>query len=251
MENNNWISYNELAWVDPIIAPPEEHAAETEKLYRLIRDNSRFAPGTLLHLGSGAGLNDYTFKKYLQVTGVDISDGMLEVAGRINPEAEYLKGDMRTVNLNKQFDAVACTEAIGYMLTLEDTRQAVSTAYNHLKQGGVFLFTALLKEEFRENNFAYTGSKDDIEITVFENNYRPDPESSTYEAAMIYLIRRLGKLEIHTDLHQGSLFSKETWTRLLKEFNFEIVETKMTDNYSPYLLGEGSYPIQVFTCIKS
>jgi len=250
MENNNWISYNELAWVDPIIAPPEEHAAETEKLYRLIHDNSRIVPKTLLHLGSGAGLNDYTFKKYLQVTGVDISDGTLEIARQINPEAEYFKGDMRNVSLNKQFDAVACTEAIGYMPTLEDTRQAVSTACSHLRQGGVFLFTALLKEEFRENNFAYTGSKEDIEVTVFENNYRPDPESSTYEAAMIYLIRCAGELEIHTDIHQGSLFSKETWIRLLEEFGFEIVETKMTDNYSPYLLGESSYPIQVFICVK-
>ncbi len=250
MENNNWIGYNELAWVDPIIAPPEDFAAEAEKLGRLIRDNSRINPQTLLHLASGAGLNDYTFKKYFQVTGVDISDGMLEVARQINPEVEYCKGDMRSINLNKKFDAVACTEAIGYMLTLEDTRKAVSTACRHLKEGGVFLFTAQLKEEFRENNFAYTGSKDDIEITVFENNYRPDPESNIYEATMIYLIRRKGELEIYTDLHRCSLFNKETWLKLLEEFGFEIIEDRITDTYDPFIMGEGSYPVQVFTFIK-
>jgi len=250
VNNSNWISYNELAWVDPILAPPEDCVEETEYLCRLIREQSRIEPKTLLHLGSGAGINDYTFKKYFQVTGVDISDGMLEVARQINPEVQYHKGDMRTANLGETFDAVTCTEAIGYMLTLEDTRQAVSTAYKHLKPGGVFLFTALVKEDFRENNFVYTGTKGNIEITVFENNYRSDPESSVYEATMIYLIRRRGELEVYTDSHLGSLFSLEDWTGLLKEFNFELREDVMTDNYKPYLMSEGSYPIQVFACTR-
>ncbi len=250
MENCNWISYNELAWVDPIIAPPENFVRETEFLCRLIREHAQIEPGTLLHLGSGAGINDYTLKRHFQVTGVDISDGMLETARKINPEVDYYKGDMRTFDPGKKFDAVACMEAIGYMLTLEDTRRAVSTAFRHLNRGGVFIFTALVKEDFKANNFVYTGSKGDIEITLFENNYRPNPESAIYEATMIYLIRRRGELEIYTDRHHGSLFSLDTWTGLLKEFGFAIKTNKITDTYSPYLLGEGSYPIRVFTCVK-
>jgi len=41
-----------------------------------------------------------------------------------------------------------------------------------LKPGGVLLIVANIKEEFRENNFVYTGSKGDVEVTIFENNYR-------------------------------------------------------------------------------
>lgn len=250
MENVNWPGYNELAWIEPIIAPPEDYAADTEHKCRLIRQHSRIEPKTLLHLGSGAGMNDYTFKKYFRVTGVDISDGMLEMARQINPGAVYYKGDMRTVTLGEQFDVVVCMEAIGYMLTVEDTRRAVSNAYEHLKPGGVFLFTTLLKDDFRENNFAYSGKRGNIEVTVLENNYLPDREGTTYEATLVYLIRRRGELEIHTESHFLSLFTLETWTGLLRECNFTVTTGRDTDSYNSYLLGEGSYAVRVFTCVK-
>jgi len=250
METGNWPGYNELAWIEPIIAPPEDYTASTEQKCRLIRQHSRIEPQTLLHLGSGAGMNDYTFKKHFRVTGVDISDGMLEMARQLNPEAVYYRGDMRTVALGKQFDVVVCMEAIGYMLTVEDTRRALSKAYEHLKPGGVFLFTTLLKDDFRENNFAYSGARGDVEVTVFENNYLPDPEGTTYEATLVYLIRRRGELEIHTERHFLSLFKLETWAGLLRECNFAFTGSKETESYNSYLLGEGSYPVQVFTCVK-
>ncbi len=89
VNKDKWIGYEELAWIEPIIAPPEQFREETESYCRLIRKHARIEPHTLLHLASGAGINDYTFKKYFNVTGVDISRGMLEVAKEINPEVTY------------------------------------------------------------------------------------------------------------------------------------------------------------------
>ena len=69
-----WLAYNELAWIDHIIAPPDEYAEETELLINAIKEHSVNEVKTLLHLGCGAGGNDYIFKRYYQVTGVDISE---------------------------------------------------------------------------------------------------------------------------------------------------------------------------------
>jgi len=44
METGNWPGYNELAWIEPIIAPPEDFAADTEDKCRLIRQH----PGSSL-----------------------------------------------------------------------------------------------------------------------------------------------------------------------------------------------------------
>lgn len=250
MKKPKWRAYNELAWTDPIIAPPEEYAEETEIFSKVIKENSKIKPKNLLHLGCGAGGHDYTFKKHFKVTGVDLSSGMLEIARNRNQDVTYLHGDMRTVNLGERFDAVAIPDSISYMTTVEDLYSAIITAYKHLKPGGVLLIAANIKEEFTENNFVYTGSKEDVEITIFENNYIPNPDGTTYEATLIYLIRHKGKLEIHTDCHILGLFSLKTWLELLKEVGFEVKHMKMEHMYDCFIMGEGKYPLLVFACAK-
>ena len=101
-----------------------------------------------------------------------------------------------------------------------------------------------------ENNFLYTGSKKDIKIIVFENNYIPDPDGETYEATIIYLIRQKGKLEIYSDRHIIGLFKLEIWLAVLKEFDFKVKQIKIEHSYDCFILGEGKYPLIIFTCTK-
>jgi SAM-dependent methyltransferase len=250
MKKHKWRAYNELAWTDPIIAPPEEYVEETEIFSRVIKDHSKIKSKTLLHLGCGAGGNDYTFKKHFKVTGVDLSPGMLEIARNCNLEVTYVHGDMRTVKLGECFDAVAIPDSIGYMTTVEDLKSTIINAYKHLKPGGVLLIVANIKEEFTENNFVYTGFKGDIEITIFENNYIPDPAGTIYEAALIYLIRQKSKLRIHTECHTLGIFNLKTWLELLKEVGFEVKQMKMEGLYDRFIMEEGKYPLMVFVCVK-
>jgi len=251
MKTTKWCAYSNLAWTESIVTPPEEYGEETELFNKVIKENSKIEARTLFHLGCGAGGNDYTFKKHFKVTGVDISEDMLEIARKLNPEVTYLYGDMRTIRLKECFDAVAIPDSIGYMTTVEDLRSAILTAYKHLKPGGVLLIVANIRAEFKENNFVYTGSKGDVEITVFENNYIPDTTGTTYEGTFIYLIRRKGKLEIHTDYHIIGLFKLETWLDLLKEVRFEVKQMTVEHLYDRFIFGEGKYPITMFVCTKS
>ena len=54
-----WLAYNDLAWTEPIIDPPDEYAEETGLLVNAIREHSASEVKTLLHLGCGAGGHDY------------------------------------------------------------------------------------------------------------------------------------------------------------------------------------------------
>jgi SAM-dependent methyltransferase len=111
-EITNWRAYRELAWTESIIAQPDQYVEGIEAYIKAINEQLKMEVKTLLHLGCGAGGNDYTFKKYFQVTGVDISEDMLEVAGSNNPEVVYHCGDMRTIRLGESFDAVAIPDSI-------------------------------------------------------------------------------------------------------------------------------------------
>ena len=248
---SKWLAYNDLAWTEHIIAPPDEYAKETEPLINAIKEHSVNEIEILLHLGCGAGGNDYIFKRYYQVTGIDISEKMLEIAQDLNPEATYHLGDMRTVELGELFDAVVAHESIDYMKTEDELFSAMMTAQKHLRPRGLFLVVANVAERFSPNNFVYSGSRDDIEITLFENNYIPPYTGTTYEATLIYLIRRKGKLEIHTDRHILGLFKLETWLDLLKKARFDIInQINMDHAYDRFIIGEGKYPRSMFVCRK-
>jgi SAM-dependent methyltransferase len=85
--------YSDLAWTWPIISPVEDYIEETELFGKLIKEHSTIEVKTLLHLGCGGGHNDYTFKKHFKVTSVDISEDMLALAKKLNPEVNYQYGD--------------------------------------------------------------------------------------------------------------------------------------------------------------
>lgn len=245
-----WIAYNDLAWVDTVVGSPEDYVEETELYVRLIRDHSRHAPATLLHLGCGAGGNDFTFKRHFAVTGVDMSPGMLEIAQRINPEVTYVLGDMRTIELPKDFDAVAIPDSIDYMATPDDLRAAIATVRRHLKPGGALLIVANTRDEFRNNNFVYTGSRDDTEVTVFENN-RICEEGARYEATLVYLIRRRGELSVETEVHTLGLFPQATWLKLLAGAGFEVESMSRKEGYEKHILAGGEYSRRIFIATKA
>jgi hypothetical protein len=131
-----------------------------------------------------------------------------------------------------------------YMTSIADLRKAVGNGVDHLKPGGVFLVVTHLKEDFQENNFVYTGEKENIHITMFENNHIVSDD--TYEASLIYLIRQGGKLSIQHEVHTLGLFSYDTWMRIFKEHHLKVNEINMDHLYDKYLLEDGEYKLKVF-----
>lgn len=250
MKKMKWISYSNLAWTELILNSPEEYNEEISLYSEAILDHSKIESKKLLHLGCGAGIYDSVFKKHFNVTGVDISNGMLKVAQNLNPEITYLHGDMRSIRIPELFDAVAIPDSVGYMVTIDDLDKTIHTAYHHLKSGGVLLIVAQIQEDFRENNFVYTGVKEDISITVFENNHILESDRDKYEAVLTYLIRKKGKLKIYNDCHILGLFPMETWHTLLNNIGFEISEMIINNLYERFIMDEGQYSLTMFICNK-
>jgi len=248
---SNWISYNELAWTEDWLADPAEYEDEVKVYVDLIRSTASELPSTLLHLGSGAGGHDTFFKRHFAVTGVDLSPGMLIKARKLHPDIEYVEGDMRTLRMNRQFDAVVIPDSIDYMASLQDLQQAIQTAVMHLKTGGVLLVVAKTEEIFQNNNFAYSGLKDGIHVTLFENNYINPLHPNTYEATLVYLIRERGELTIQTEQQVLGLFSEEIWNEVFKNAGITMQKVSLDGIYDSYLLNDGKYPLVIFVGQKA
>lgn len=247
---DQWLSYGELAWTEPILAPPEDCVEETEIFVNLIKRHLPEGRGELLHLACGAGCNDFTFKRHFAVTGLDISEQMLQIARKVNPEVLYLHGDMRDFNLGRHFDVVVIPDSIDYVRTVPEIANTITAACRHLKPGGVLLVVAKVREGFQDNNFCYTGTAEGVQITVFENNHVHEPERSSYEANLVYLIRREGRLKIYTDRHVLGLFSQREWLSVLQDAGLSVRQEELQGMYDRFILGEGHYPMQAYIGIK-
>lgn len=218
--------YRDLSWIFPIISPPEDYAPESAEFAAEILAHAQGEVKTLLDLGCGAGHYDFNLKPHFAITGIDISEAMLALARRLNPEATYHLGDMREARLGQTFDAVLIGDAVNYMLTEDDLRRALTTAFVHLRPGGVLCVTAEdVRENFQQGRTDCSFHRGEgVDVTFMESSYDPDPADTTFEVTYIYLIRRQGKLSVEIDPHLSGLFSLADWRRLLAEVGFVDVE---------------------------
>ncbi len=232
--------YTDLAWVWPILSEVENYAEEAEEFHWAIDENARIKSSTLLHLGCGGGHLDFYLKRHLCLTGVDISNEMLDLARKLNPEVNYIQGDMRSLRLGLKFDAVIIADSIDYMLNIADLRRAFLTAYAHLNPGGVLCTYAEHHRENFQQNYTHAWHREtpEADVSIIENHYDPDPSDTTFEALFVYILHRLGKLEIYHDRHTLGLFKLKTWEDLLHEAGFDAKRSDF-DNGIPF-----------FSCLK-
>ncbi len=131
--------YGELAAWWPLISPWEEYAEEAAYAATLL-GSAAIPVRDVLELGSGGGHNAVHLKAHFAMTLVDLSADMLAVSRGLNPECEHRQGDMRTVRLDRSFDAVFVHDAVDYMTSEAALRHAIETAYAHCRPGGVAVF---------------------------------------------------------------------------------------------------------------
>ena len=176
----------------------------------------------MLELGSGGGNNASHLKARFKMTLVDLSPGMLEVSRALNPECEHLQGDMRTVRLGREFDAVFVHDAVTYMTSEADVRQAIATAFVHCRPDGVVLFAPdHVRENFRPGTDHGGHDGADRAMRYLEWTWDPDPADATCIVDYTYVLReRDGEVRVVHDRHLEGLFSRTDWLRWLSEAGF-------------------------------
>jgi len=216
--------YHELAQWWPLLSPPEDYEDEADFFKRLFLEAGLPPAPALLELGCGGGNNAFYLKSlFAQVTLTDLSPQMLAVSRGLNPECEHVQGDMRTLRLGRLFDAVFIHDAIDYMTTLAELRQALETAFSHCRPGGVALFVPDHVRETFEPSTEHGGT-DSAErgLRYLEWSYDPDASDTTYTTDYVYLLREGQQMVgVEHDQHRCGLFPRAEWLRLLTEVGFQ------------------------------
>jgi SAM-dependent methyltransferase len=224
--------YGELAPWFHLLTAPEDYAEEAEVYRRLLVERADGPVETVLELGSGGGNNASHLKRHFTLTLVDRSPGMLQLSRELNPECEHVEGDMRSVRLERTFDAVFVHDALAYITTEPDLRAVFETAYAHCRPGG----SALFVPDYVADTFAPRTDHGGHDASGGLRGLRyvewvQQPVGETYAVDFAYLLRDRDRIRVEHDRHVCGLFNRETWLRGLEEIGFDVdtVEPQFED----------------------
>lgn len=98
--------------------------------------------GRVLDLGCGAGepMAGYLIRQGFAVTGMDFAPAMLAIARARYPEACWVEGDMRALDMGVRFDGVLAWDSF-FHLTAEAQRAVIPRLAAHLCSGGAVMLS--------------------------------------------------------------------------------------------------------------
>ncbi len=237
--------YTELADWFHVLTSPAEYA-EGAGIYRdAFQAHTRRPIATMLELGAGGGNNASHLKATYEMTLTDLSVDMLRQSDKINPECEHIQGDMRTLRLDRTFDAVLIHDAIAYMTTEEDLEAAIRTAAVHLAPGEMALLVPDETTELFDAPHDSGGHDDGDRSLRYELwSFPPKAGETFYQMAFTMTIREGDVERTEHDTHVVGIFPRDTWVRLIEAVGLEAIQL-------PYAHSDFTREHVMFVGIKS
>ena len=220
--------YDEVAEWWPLFSPPQHYDEEAADLLPRLSRHLTSPASALLELGSGGGSLAFHLKPHFRLTLTDRSPGMLAVNRSVNPEAEHLLGDMRTLRLDRQFDVVLVHDAIMYATEPADVQATLETAARHCRPDGtVVVLPDYVRETFEPGTDHGGEDADDGRgFRYLEWHWDPNPSDHTYIVDYAFLMRRQdGTVSVMHDRHVEGLFARAQWLDWFRQAGLSATST--------------------------
>ena len=147
----------------------EKKAKDQEILHRFSQEIKGKRP--VWDFGCGPGQTTKYLKNLgVNISGLDLSEKILEQARTISPEIYFQKGNI----LNLDFENNSIAGAVAFYAIVHFTKEQVETAFREvfrvLKPGGIFLFTFHIGEETIHID-EFLGKEIDIDFMFFTTDF--------------------------------------------------------------------------------
>lgn len=186
----------------------------------------------ILELGCGTGSITEILSAYYDITAVDISEDMLDVARqkliKKGRSARLCHGDMSEFSLNKPLDSAICVcDGINYLTSPQKVRNTFKKVYDNIQTGGRFIFD--ISSAYKLKNMAnqlYSEDTDDVTY-IWRNSIKDD----IINMDITFFITEDGEHYLRFDEnHFQRVHKKEEITSWLNECGFLVIS--VTDDYT-------------------
>ena len=207
------------------------------------------SPGIeLMDVACGTGSHAMILKNNFRVTGVDINENMLEIARKKVPEADFIKGNMKKLELKSKFDVVICIfSAIHYNINYRELEGTLTNFYNHLENGGILIYDLSFNYE---NWIEGVVSIDTVveEKLKLARICQSTLKNGIFNANFVFLVKDNGKFDFDIDEHHLGVFEIDEVIKIMNEIGFK---TYIYNDFTFEMWESGRCQRPIFVGIKN
>lgn len=156
-----------------------------EKIYKFIREvlgKKSLEPELILEMACGTGGLTEKLARDYKIHAFDLSDDMLSVCeNKIRSKnLKLFKQNMVGFSAPASYDAIISVgDSLNYLTDEKDFEAAIKSSYDHLKNGGIFIFDLNTEYKFKNIPPVTVDEVEDV-LYLWENIYDEEEKLNTY-----------------------------------------------------------------------
>lgn len=208
------MEYQEMAKYYDLFYKKKNYDKESTFLENLINKRK-----TILDVGCGTGLHmHYLEEKNYQVEGLDLNEGMLEVA-KTRVKGLLYQGNLLDFQPKKKYDAIISMFAVfNHLNNEQELEKAILHWYKYLNENGILIIDLHNGRKSGEKETTIDNCKRIMKWTFDNTTFKENTE-------ITYVID--GK--IYQDTHEFQIYKPKQIEEILKKYNLKY---QLYENYS-------------------
>lgn len=211
-------------YYDALYVKEREYAPEAAKVKDLLTIHGVLPQADLLVLACGTGGHIPYFKEDYNVSGLDLSQDMLDLARGKFPGIRFHLGNLIDFKLETDFDAIICLYgSIGFVKTVENLHASMKRIATHLRPDGVALITPWSTvEDFQDIIVVDAADQPDLKIARMEHVCLKEPK--IVEVTFHHLLGKNNEVTYHKQSMEIGLFSREEYISAMTDAGLKVTE---------------------------
>jgi ubiquinone/menaquinone biosynthesis C-methylase UbiE len=198
-----------------------DYKSETEFIKWAANKHKKSPGNKLMDMACGTGTHASILKNNFKVTGIDINEDMLKIARIKVPEAIFIEGDMKLLDIPSKFDIITCIfSSIHYNINYNELETTLKNFYNHMEDGGILIYDL----SFNYDNWIEGIVSVD---TVVEEKLKiaricqSRLENGIFNANFVFFIKDNDEFDFDIDEHKLGVFEVDTVIDIMEKIGFK------------------------------
>jgi len=176
-----------------------------------------------LGCGTGSGIEQLKYLGFKNITGIDISKPMLNIAKQKFPDVKFMNLSMEIYEANNKKDLIICNfDSINYLTKKESWEKLFINVFKNLKNNGIFIFDTLTPYDHKKLWPINTRVIEKDNYTLINHG---DFVKGLAKMHYSWFIYNKGKYDKFYEIHEQKSFSNTELKKIIKRHGLKVIES--------------------------